>query len=236
MSVRFKCVHRSDDFYCVIRPVGQRPVALPLEDRPAPFDRSHRRWWKKGRTPIQDSQRRRAYRAEDKALPKLEQRRFKNIGEVARYCRDLISTQWFQRRWPDFERLDLFYRPHKRAASANSRDWEAITGGACYFGAWSLGDRPGRRDPERLGGEWLVLHELAHAIAPRGHKHDALWARIYLELVKFKMGRAAHDALRAEFKANRVKFNPPRVLSPEAKRAAAENMRKVRAASKEGLT
>jgi putative metallohydrolase (TIGR04338 family) len=232
MSIRFECSRRADDFYRVLRPAGKSPIPLPLEDRPAPFDRPHRRWWKNGKTPVQDSQRKRAYRAEDKALPRLDQKRFKDIGEVARYCRDLISTEWFQRRWPHFERLDLFYRPRKRAASANSREYEAITGGSCYFGAWALGDRPGRKDPARLGGEWLVLHELAHAIAPRGHSHDALWARIYLELVKFKMGREAHDALRSEFKAQRVKFNPPRVLSDEARRAAAENMRRVRAATK----
>lgn len=217
---------KADDFWQVTFPV--RPTFVPLENCAKPFNVPHRRWFKG--TGVRDTQRRKAYRAEDKALPKMEQQRFKDIAGVARYCRDLMSTVWFQRRFPEFVKLNLYYRPKKRAASANSFDYERSIGGSCFFGAWALGDRPGRRDPERLGGEWLVLHELAHAIAQRGHKHDALWARIYLELVGFKMGREAYESLREQFRQHKVRYKPTRRMDPAQRRAAAERLRQVRAA------
>lgn len=159
---------------------GARPSFLPIADRAAPFDIDHLRWWKNGIKPKRDSQRQRAYNAENAVLPGREQKRFEDMGEIARYLRDLISTEWFQRRWPEFRRVDIYYQPRKRAASANSHDSTRSLGGWINFGPWSLGNRPGRFNSTHRGGEWLVLHELAHAIVPRGHHHDALWARTYL--------------------------------------------------------
>lgn len=229
-SIRATVIRRADDHFRVEFKTAV-PDFISLENRAAPFNVNHKRWFKGAG--IRDTQRKRAYRAEDKALPTMEQRRFADIGEVARYCRDLMSTTWFQRRWPEFKRLDLFYRPHLRAANANSIDYDRSIGGHCNFGAWALGNRPGRVRPERLGGEWLVLHELAHAIAQRRHKHDALWARIYLELVGFKMGREAYNALRDQFRQHKVRYKPTRRMTPEQRQAAAERLRVVRASRKE---
>lgn len=229
MSARAKVTKRADDFWRVEFELSDLPKYLQTAVRAAPFDIDHRRWWKGGVKPKRDSQRRKAYSAEDAALPMLEQERFSSLGEVARYLRDLISTEWFQRRWPEFRRVDLFYRPRKRSASANSFSNDSCTGGWINFGPWSLGNRPGRSNPERRGGEWLVLHELAHAIAPKGHHHDALWARIYLELVKFKMGAAAHDALRDEFRKKKVRYKPARQMTEAQRKAASERLTAVRA-------
>ena len=65
-------------------------------------------------------------------------------------------------------------------------------------------------------GPWAVpreevwLHELAHCIIPGGHHHDRLWVRTFLELVRLRMGREAHDLLRDAFRRRRVKFTPYR--------------------------
>lgn len=74
-----------------------------------------------------------------------------------------------------------------------------------------------------------MLHELAHAIAQRGHHHDALWARVYLELVKFKMGAAAHDALREQFRVKKVRYKPARQMTEAQRLAAAQRLTAVRA-------
>jgi hypothetical protein len=58
--------------------------------------------------------------------------------------------------------------------------------------------------------------------------HGWRWAMIYLQLVKWFMGGAVAKALKAAFKAERVRHHAPRVMSPAARAAAAERLRKVR--------
>lgn len=222
-------ISKRTDKHCRIEFSSTRPKFIRTPDRGAPFNIPHTRWWKGEVKPSRDSQRKKAYRAEDAALPLLDQKRFESLPQVACYLRDLISTEWFQRRWPEFTLLDIYYIPNKRAASANARDLTRSTGGWIKFGPWSLGNRPGRVFSNLLGGEWIVLHELAHAIAPRGHSHDALWARIYLELVKFKMGTAAHDALSEQFREKKVRYKPARQMTEVQRAAAAERLKHARA-------
>jgi putative metallohydrolase (TIGR04338 family) len=67
--------------------------------------------------------------------------------------------------------------------------------------------------------EGIVLHELAHTITHRqwGYKvagHGWQYCEIYLKLVLYMMGRPAHDALKAAFKTNRVRFTAPRAKKP----------------------
>lgn len=83
--------------------------------------------------------------------------------------------------------------------------------------------------------DWVVLHELAHIQVQRQHGHWKVaghgreYCAVYLKLVLWFIGREAHDELKASFKEHRVKFTPPRKLSPEARAAAAERLRKYRA-------
>lgn len=74
--------------------------------------------------------------------------------------------------------------------------------------------------------KWVVLHELAHVISRRtdcyiaGHGWE--YAACYLLLVRYVLGVDAHDRLKAEFKAHRVRFREPRKrapLSPERRAA-----------------
>lgn len=65
----------------------------------------------------------------------------------------------------------------------------------------------------------VVIHELAHVITQRTYGlkvagHGWEYCAVYLKLVLYIMGREAHDALKAEMKAQRVRFKPPRQRAP----------------------
>jgi len=68
--------------------------------------------------------------------------------------------------------------------------------------------------------QYIVLHELAHVIAQRKYGvyiagHGRLFCEVYLNLVRFVMGVAAHDLLKASFKEHKVKFRPKRGTTPK---------------------
>jgi hypothetical protein len=99
--------------------------------------------------------------------------------------------------------------------------------------------------------ELLVLHEMAHLIHQRemhiggmrphiaipydwrhrkGYSagHGWRWAMIYLQLVRWFMGGEVAKRLKVAFKVERVRHHAPRVMSPAARAAAAERLRKAR--------
>jgi hypothetical protein len=55
----------------------------------------------------------------------------------------------------------------------------------------------------------VLAHELAHCLSPE-HGHGPAYARTYLDLVRYAVGRDAYDALKAAFRARRVKVAPRR--------------------------
>ena len=58
---------------------------------------------------------------------------------------------------------------------------------------------------------WVLLHELAHSLAPYCVDHHWPWAYIYLKLVRRFMGAEVADRLRANFIKHGVKFGTRRV-------------------------
>lgn len=60
--------------------------------------------------------------------------------------------------------------------------------------------------------ELILLHEMAHLISHRKPHapHGRLFAKTFLDLVRWKMGKEAHAALRAAFRKHRVKWHPHR--------------------------
>jgi putative metallohydrolase (TIGR04338 family) len=66
--------------------------------------------------------------------------------------------------------------------------------------------------------KWIVLHELAHTISFRTQYHIAAhgweYAATYLTLVRCVLGVEAHDLLKAQFKAHRVRFRAPTKRAP----------------------
>jgi hypothetical protein len=82
---------------------------------------------------------------------------------------------------------------------------------------------------------WLLLHELAHIIvntSPTAAWHGWEFCEVYLNLIHRFLGKEAHDSLRAEFKARKVKFNKPRAkrqLTEEQRAELRERLARARA-------
>lgn len=65
---------------------------------------------------------------------------------------------------------------------------------------------------------WVILHELAHCLAPWSEQHSWRFCQMYIALVSRFLGRAAAARLRAEFRRHRVRYTQPRakrLISPE---------------------
>lgn len=83
--------------------------------------------------------------------------------------------------------------------------------------------------------ETVILHEIAHCVAPSGIKHGAEYAGIFMFLVKQMFGNEAATHLRDCYKQNRVRYSykalpkPVKVLTVKQKNA---KMRKATAAAK----
>lgn len=57
---------------------------------------------------------------------------------------------------------------------------------------------------------WVLLHELAHEIAPQGSHHHWPFIYCYLKLVSRFMGAETAKALKAAFKKHKVRKSPSR--------------------------
>lgn len=110
------------------------------------------------------------------------------------------------------------------------------------YGRWRFRISDGRGTRiARGGGGWLnlprwsrtpmvMLHEIAHNVAPYACHHDWRYCAIYLRLVRHFMGREVHDVLRAQFREHGVRYKRPRVLSPEQRAVLVERLARLRAA------
>ena len=217
----------------VVRIRGQRRRSYRMDERPGVFALPSEKWWRDGKKPRRDSMREKCYVAE--RLVRVDMGGMKptapdgvvteQLQEVGRYFRDLMETDWFQRRWPKFEKLTIQFGPRTRGAWASPQATADVSaydkdGGTTYrlrgipmsghilFSRWALRE------------EVVWLHELAHCIIPHGHKHDRLWVRTFLELVRLKMGREPYELLRKSFTSQRIRTTPFRVVEFSAEHKA----------------
>jgi hypothetical protein len=195
---------------------------IPQAQRAEPLDLPHERWWKGSTKPKNDWMKQRSYDGEV-ALTKLEQLRFDDLKQVARYCGDLMSTEWFARRWPAFRELGVTYVPGSRWCwgKATFCARRGVHSGRMTMSNWGIGKIGGK---VKDGGEGVVLHELAHCITPNGHRHSPLWARTYLELVRFRMGKLAYLTLKRGFDEHGVRYRPYRVITDERRAQMARTL------------
>ncbi len=151
---------------------------------------------------MRDTQRAKLYRAED-ALRRA-------IGDVA--IRDKIAA------WAFIEKVerDAWFR--RRFGRRQFR----VLDGRGTSSAWSCGSTLNL--PRWSRTPVIMLHEVAHCVAPHGCRHGWEFAAVYLKLVRHFLGREVHDKLRASFRERRVRYKKPRVMSP-AQRAAFERFR-----------
>lgn len=170
-----------------------------------------------------DTQRSRLYRAERQAFDTQPEAstRLETTADIERYLRYVVSLKRVTDSWPDLTR---------HVAVHDGRGRRRAGGCASYITM-----------PKWSRVKWIVLHELSHVIHQRQVStrqfafHGWQYAEIYLRLVMLVLGREAHDALKASFKANRVRFTKPKTrtpLSPERKAQLAAQLAKAREVKK----
>lgn len=167
---------------------------------------------------LRDTQRSRVYKSERKVLHFAKPLR--EVKDIERFIKKQLKRKAITRRYPDATREVLVHDGGgKRNASA--------------YGGWKISI------PLWARSDLIVIHELAHIVAHRHYRgssiasHGWQFCAIYLDLVRFIMGREAHDALKASFKAHKVRFTQPRTrapMSPERKAELAARLAAARAA------
>ena len=139
---------------------------------------------------VRDSQKGRLYKAE-KVLGPLSQR-LETTEEMATYLHKVINRAPIQKRYGKFLRAVLEVRPGYRCRSA--------------FGNYNW-----IKMPKWSRTQYIVLHEFAHSLTQRKYGHGVAghgreYASIYLDLVRFGMGKEAHATLLASFKEHKVRY------------------------------
>lgn len=164
-----------------------------------------------------DSQRSKLYRAE--SLAKIRGQEFPEVVDVEAYLTKCFSHRWFHRHYPEIRFFDV--RDGRRRRAAGGRG----VGATCRL--WL---------PRWARSEGVILHELAHGVADITcdyqnnddmAPHGWQFAEIFLDLVRHFMGAAAGERLRKSFRANRVRYYPPkkgRKMTPEQRAAACERL------------
>lgn len=74
----------------------------------------------------------------------------------------------------------------------------------------------------------VVLHEITHALTPDRPAHGWVFCKNYLAIVQHFMGTEAAKELRVAYREHRVRYNPPRRLSPATLAKLREHGRKLR--------
>lgn len=169
-----------------------------------------------------DSQRSKLYRAEERAFPKMKtgpHAGLESVADVERFLARMVKKAWFVRRFGAYGRG---FKSFRLPRIGDGRGRRAACGSANVL-----------KLPPWSRTRVVVLHEFAHCLNQRinGGRvagHGWQFAAIYVELVRFEMGKEAADKLKAEFKAGRVRWKRPRKkreLSNEERAAIAARLK-----------
>lgn len=167
---------------------------------------------------LRDTQRKKVYNAEAVLLRFAKPLR--EITDIEKYLRKQLARKAITSRYPD------------AAEAMRVKDGRG-TRKALAYGTYAISI------PLWARNEAIVLHEAAHVITSRhidrrkASAHGWQFCETLLVLVRFIMGREAHDALKQSFKDHKVRFSKPRErapLSEEQKAALRERLAKARAA------
>lgn len=177
---------------------------------------------------LHDSQRKKVYRAEDvvfkffanggkqvggTGVVNKHTQEFETIGDCKDWLMPIIDRKTFQRWYPrsaPYLWTNLVIRPGHGARRAFASGRGTIT------------------LPRWARNRAVMLHELSHLVVSLEYRrsecafHGWQFCQVYLNLVRSVMGQDIHDALKAQFKKDRVKFTPPR-----AKRKMTEEQKQV---------
>lgn len=114
-----------------------------------------------------------------------------HIDAINEYLDHLTAMAWFQRRWGPW---DIEAR-HKAGGSAYGKQLRDGAGEIML--------------PVFARDEPVVLHEVAHCLTPRHFaSHGPEFAGVYLELIRYRVGKEAYDLVRSKFNEKpRVRYN-----------------------------
>lgn len=162
-----------------------------------------------------DMQRGKLYKAERRAWAKLPGKRFETMPEIETYLTRVYSHQWFKEHFPKCRVFEVRDGGGRRSAMGM---------------AWR--DKAFMRFPRWSRSEWIILHELAHALndmhgRARAPAHGWEFAWVYVRLVQHYMGAVAVKLLKAEFRAGKVRWRPKKKCRPmtdEERRVACERL------------
>lgn len=162
-----------------------------------------------------DSQRSKVYAAEDAAFPRILGLARLDLNEMQRIVDKVCSSKLVQRKYPRAKHAPLVTDGRARRSAA--------------YDHW----RNQVKMPTWARTKSALLHELAHALTyQKGEAgHGWRFCECYLYLVRVYMSKGAEETLRAEFKARKVKFKPPRTrrMTDEQRLAASERMKAMHA-------
>lgn len=150
---------------------------------------------KEGAVRTRDNQRARLYRAEGHqhmrfACHLMAEPPLKQLADLRAFVERLHSSPWWRQRFGGHYRIDVRDGRGRQAAGG----WRRPNGtGVVTLPRWAR---------NRL----TVLHELAHAVQPRGSaSHGPEFCRLYLDLVRRWMGPEFARRLRTGMRAERVR-------------------------------
>lgn len=156
-----------------------------------------------------DVQKSRVYRAED-CMVERHAKPFTTMLEVWTYCERVERDPWFRRHYGRRK----FRIKDGRGTRIARGGWDKLN-----LPRWS-------RKP------LVILHEIAHCVAPAGCRHGWEFCAEFLKLVRHFMGKDVHDRLRAAMRVHRAKYKRPmqkRVLSEFEKAALRDRLEQWRA-------
>lgn len=151
---------------------------------------------------IRDSQKKRVYKAERAVFLANPTRRFNTLEQCVDFAVKVLKKRAIRNRYDDVI-------GDKTVTVAFRR------------GRFSYGWYSGIELSKYGRCEWIILHELAHVIQQRWERknrehtahHCWLFCKIYLDLVRYVLGKEAADALKASFRKNKVKYKTPKLAA-----------------------
>ena len=173
---------------------------------------------------MRDTQRSKVYAAERAAFENLPIEKFESVKDVERFLKYIWKLKRVQNEW--FSSV-VGVNPPRVGDGRGCRR-------ALACGAWEI------KLPKWARQDWVAVHELAHIIHHRSGNwrkteaaHGWQFCAIYLKLVLYVLGREKHDALKAAFKAHKVRFTEPRKrnLTDEQRQALADRLAAYRKAA-----
>lgn len=152
-----------------------------------------------------DSQRQKLYDAQ-KWAP--EGQRFQAVSDMQCYVDDMIGRPWWKRR---FSLSQVRVKDGRGRRRAGARSY--ITSGN---GQVSLLANPQVKMPRHARYERCLIHEVVHCLVLPPHAaHGRLYAKAYLELVRWRMGGDAYEKLLKGYREENVKYHPHRTAKVE---------------------